>query len=312
MSLVSIIIPVYYNEQSLPLLVERLSAVADLCQTHQFEFIFVDDGSGDNSLKVLLDLAQRSKRVRVIRLSRNFGSSAAILAGLSHSRGDCAGFLAADLQDPPETIPEMIRAWEEGAEVVLAVRRDRNGDPWLSRLFSNLFNRLFKTLVFSDFSPQGIGFFLIDRRVVDVLVQCDEKNSHIRALVLWAGFRRAVVLYDRAKRQYGRSRWTFGKKVKYFIDAFASFSYLPIRLSSAVGLVFALLGGLYAMVVITLRLTGGIPIEGWTALMVVVLVASGIQMLMLGIFGEYLWRNLEAARRRPTFIIASLTNFEGD
>ncbi len=312
MALISVIIPVYYNEQSLPVLSDRLCIVAGQHPSHEFEFIFVDDGSGDNSLAVLLRLAQQSRKVRVIRLSRNFGSNAAILAGLSHARGDCGAFLAADLQDPPETLHEMIHAWESGAEVILAVRRDRAGDSWITRLFADWFNWLFKVLVFKDFSPQGIGFFLIDRRVIDVLVQCNEKNSHIMALILWTGFSRAVVLYDRAKRQHGRSRWTLGKKVKYFADAFAAFSYLPIRLSSATGIIFSILGGLYAVVVVILRLGGNIPIQGWTALMVVVLIISGIQLLMLGIIGEYLWRNLDATRRRPPFIIASLTNFENN
>lgn len=187
-------------------------------------------------------LAQRDPRVRAIRLSRNFGSEAAILAGFSQARGDCAAFIAADLQDPPETLNEMIGAWRGGAEVVLAVRRDRHGDPVATRLFACIFNWLFNLLVFRDFSPQGVGFFLIDRRVLDVITRASEKNAHIIGLVLWTGFRRAIVEYDRVEREHGKSRWTVGKKIKHFLEAFIAFSYLPLRIASTVGILLALAG----------------------------------------------------------------------
>lgn len=306
MALISIVVPVYYNEGSLPLLLERLQQIAANESAHAFEFIFVDDGSGDNSFGVLQQLARQDERVRVLRLSRNFGSNAAILAGLTYARGDSAAFLAADLQDPPETLPAMIEAWEQGAAVVLAVRRGGRGDPLLTRVFARFFNWLFKVLVFNDMSPHGIGFFLIDRRVVDVLVQCQEKNSHIMALLLWAGFKRAVIEYDRAERQHGKSRWTFSKKVKYFIDAFAAFSYLPLRISSTLGILFSFAGAVYAMIVLAERLLGNIPVQGFTALMIVVLVTAGVQLLILGILGEYLWRTLDATRHRPPFIVAEV------
>ncbi|MGB8645937.1 MAG: glycosyltransferase family 2 protein [Anaerolineae bacterium] len=308
MSFISIVIPVYFNEQSLPLLLERLDALASAQSADQFEFIFVDDGSGDNSLAVLSRLAEQDKRVRVVRLSRNFGSNAAILAGLSYARGDCAAFIAADLQDPPEQLPEMIRLWKGGAEVVLAVRKDRRGDPFLTRVFAMAFNTAFATFVFKGMSPQGVGFFLIDRRVVDVVVETAEKNAHLIGLILWSGFRRAVVEYDRVERQHGRSRWTFGKKLNYFVDAFVAFTYLPLRISSALGVLLSIAGAIYAAIVLVARLMGNIPVEGWTALMIVVLLASGTQLLMLGVIGEYLWRNLDATRRRPPFIVASLLN----
>lgn len=309
MALIAVVVPVYFNEQSLPLLLQRLDAVAAQHPADEFEFIFVDDGSGDNSYAVMQDLARQDARVRALRLSRNFGSNAAILAGLSRARGDCAAFIAADLQDPPESLPAMIGAWKNDAQVVLAVRRNRRGDPMLTRVFAALFNRLFQSLVFSDMSPHGIGFFLIDRKVIDVLIRCDEKNSHIMALILWTGFRRAVVEYDRAERAYGKSRWTLSKKIKYFIDAFAAFSYLPLRVSSVLGFALSLAGMVYALIVLAERLTGNIPVQGFAALMIVVLLTSGVQLLILGILGEYLWRNLDATRKRPPFIIADDTAY---
>lgn len=304
MALISVVVPVYFNEPSLTLLLERLNQVAAQQPDDEFEFIFIDDGSGDNSFAVMQELARQDVRVRAMRLSRNFGSNAAILAGLTHARGDCAAFVAADLQDPPETLPAMIAAWKNRYPVVLAVRRDRRGDPLLTRVFAAFFNRLFQSLVFSDMSPHGIGFFLIDRKVIDVVVECNEKNSHIMAQILWTGFRRAVVEYDRAEREHGKSRWTLGKKIKYFIDAFASFSYLPLRVSSVLGIALSLLGTLYALFVLAERLMGNIPVQGFAALMVVVLLTSGVQLLILGILGEYLWRNLDATRKRPPFIVA--------
>ncbi len=307
MALVSIVIPVYYNAASLPALAERLAAFAASEPSHRFEFIYVDDGSGDNSFEVLKGLAERDARVRVVKLARNFGSNTAILAGMTYATGDCVGFIAADLQDPPETLAEMIALWEAGTKVVFAARRDRHGDPRTTRLFASLFNWLFKKLVFDGFSPQGIGFFLVDRQVVDLLVRCNEKNAHLIGLILWSGYRYEVIEYDRVGREHGTSRWTFRKKFKYFIDAFAAFSYLPLRLASALGLLLAGVGGLYATIVIAVRLLNQTPVPGWTALMVVVLLTSGAQLLILGILGEYLWRNFDATRTRPLFIVDSVS-----
>ena len=303
MTLVSIVIPVYYNAASLVALHQRLEQLAQTENGCAFEFIYVDDGSGDDSYAILRRLAQSDDRVRVIKLTRNFGSNTAILAGLAHARGQAQAFIAADLQDPPEMLSEMLRRWENGAKVVLAVRRDRAGDPWGTRLFAGLFNWLFEKLVFPGHSPQGIGFFLVDRQVAQTLVQAEERNPHLTGLLLWTGFPSEQVTYDRLERPHGRSRWTFRKKFKFFIDAFAAFSYLPLRLASALGFLLAFLGGLYALLVIALRLFGAIPIQGWTALIVVVLLLSGMQLLILGILGEYLWRTLDASRRRPLFIV---------
>lgn len=306
MALISIVVPVYGNAPSLPLLAERLHALAATLADHQFEFIYVDDGSDDDSFEVLARLAAQDPRVRVVKLARNFGSNMAILAGMTYARGNCVAFIAADLQDPPEALAEMTRLWEAGNKVVLAVRRDRSGDPWSTRVAASVFNWLFEKLIFSGFSPQGIGFFLVDRQVVDALIECREKNTHLIGLILWTGFPYVAVEYDRGEREHGKSRWTLKKKIKYFVDAFAAFSYLPLRLASVLGLVLAAIGGLYAVIVIASRLLNQVPVPGWTALMVVVLLASGAQLLILGIMGEYLWRSLDASRSRPLFIVETM------
>jgi len=308
MPLVSIVIPVYYNATSLSALAERLAEIAAINSRHEFEFIYVDDGSGDNSFAVLTQLAKHDDRIKVVRLARNFGSNTAILAGMTYASGDCVGFIAADLQDPPEILPEMIDQWESGHKVVLAVRKDRKGDPWLTRLFANMFNWLFKKFVFNDFSPQGVGFFLIDRQVAEVLVACNEKNAHLIGLIIWSGYHYTLVEYDRIERQYGTSRWTFGKKFKFFIDAFTAFSYLPLRIASSLGILTAFIGVIYAIIIIWGRLADKIPVPGWSALTVVVLLVSGIQLVILGVIGEYLWRNFDATRRRPLFTVDTVVH----
>ncbi len=306
MSLISVVVPVFHNAESLPELKDRLAAAAETAQG-EFEFVFVNDGSGDDSLVVLEGLANRDDRVKVISLSRNFGSNAAMLAGLTYARGECAVIISADLQDPPELIPKMVSLWREGKEVVLAARRGRD-DPLMSILLARAFNWLFRRLVFADFPPQGFDFMLIDRKVVDVLVGLKEINSYIFGQTMWVGFERAVIHYDRAARPHGRSRWTTAKKVKYFIDAFAAFSSFPLRIASMLGILMALAGLIYAGVIIILKVTNNIPVTGWASLTIVVLLASGTQLILLGVMGEYLWRTLDAARGRPPFIVSRTLN----
>ena len=309
MTLVSIVVPVYFNAETLPALVARLRDVAAGLPALDFELLFVDDGSGDDSFGVLRREADADPRVRALRLSRNFGSNAAILAGLSHARGDCCVVIAADLQDPPELIPELVRNWQDGAEVVLAARRDRD-DPFPSKLFAALFNRLFRKLVFPDFPPNGFDFLLVSGRVARLLVEMAERNSYIFGQVMWVGFERRVVYYDRAARAGGQSRWTMTRKIKYFIDAFTAFSYVPVRAASALGVLLAVTGFLYAVVVAVFRLLGLIQEPGFSAVMVAVLILSGAQLVVTGLIGEYLWRVLEETRRRPAFVVASTLNLE--
>jgi glycosyltransferase involved in cell wall biosynthesis len=304
----SVVVPVYNNALHLPELLDRLRKSCALAPELEAELIFVDDGSRDHSFAVLCELAKTEPRMRASHLSRNFGSNAAILAGLQQASGDAVAVIAADLQDPPELIPEMVARWVQGAEVVLAARRGRE-DPMATRLFAGVFNRLFRALVFRDFPRDGFDFVLLDRKVVAALAAMPEKHSYLFGQILWLGFRRDLLYYDRARRADGQSGWTFWRKVKYFIDAFTAFSYLPVRFASVAGFVLALLGFGYAAFVIAMRLTGHIPERGFSALMVVVLVASGTQLLVTGIMGEYLWRVLEEVRPRPPFVVDRIVHF---
>jgi glycosyltransferase involved in cell wall biosynthesis len=307
--LLSVVVPVYQNALHLPDLLTRLSAACGSVPGMQTELVFVDDRSRDDSFAVLRRLVAGEPRMRVVRLSRNFGSNAAILAGLHHAQGDVVVVITADLQDPPELIPEMIARWKDGHEVVLASRRNRE-DPAATRLFAGVFNRLFRTFVFRDFPADGFDFVALDRKVVARLVAMPEKNSYLFGQILWLGFTRAVIPYDRAPRAGGTSAWTFWRKVKYFIDAFTAFSYLPVRFASVAGFLLAILGFFYAAFVVLMRVTGHIPERGFSALMVVVLVASGTQLLVTGIMGEYLWRVLEEVRPRPAFVVDETLNLQ--
>jgi polyisoprenyl-phosphate glycosyltransferase len=307
MSLLSIVVPVYHNATSLPDLLVELQKVADKNPDDTFEFIFVDDGSGDNSFEILNTLAQTESRMRVIKLSRNFGSNPAIMAGLSQAKGDAVAAIAADLQDPPALIHDMIQLWHDGKKVIIAAREDRE-DPFPTSLLSDTFYKLFRRYAINTMPERGFDFFLIDQQVCQLINDIQENNAYLMGLILWLGFDPHVLQYSRQAREekYGQSMWTLTKKLKYFVDSFVAFSYFPIRMASGLGLLFSVLGLLYAGWVIVARLFLGIEAEGWASLMVVVLIAAGVQMLILGIIGEYMWRNLDETRRRPRFIIEKI------
>ena len=308
MALISITIPSYNEEENLPVLYERLKHVAEALE-HTFEFIFVDDGSSDGSFQFLEDLARKDSRVKVIKFSRNFGSHAACLAGLAKATGDACTFLSADLQDPPEMIATLISEWAKGYEVVFGIREWGKES---SRLFQKIYYKAVRRFALRNMPETGTDVFLIDRKVVDTVVSIREKNTSIFGLILWSGFKQTIVQYRKGMRQKGISKWTLGKKIKLFIDTFVSFSYIPLRLISVVGIMLAFMGFLYAFFIVFNRLFFSVPVEGWASLMVVLLVVSGTQLVFLGVLGEYLWRNFDETRKRPAFIIDRMIGFNTD
>lgn len=311
MSLFSIVVPVYHNASSLGDLLAALQVVAEKNPQDDFEFIFVDDGSADGSFAVLQRLANNEPRMKIVKLSRNFGSNPAIMAGMSQAGGDAVAAIAADLQDPPALLHDMIELWRGDHKVVIAARRGRQ-DPVPTSLLSDAFYRLFRRYAIKTMPERGFDFFLIDWQVCALINDIQENNAYLMGLILWLGFDPYVLYYDRKarKQEYGQSMWSLKRKLKYFVDSFVAFSYFPIRLASALGVVFSLLGLLYALWVIYARLALGIEAEGWASLMIVVLIAAGVQMLILGIVGEYLWRSLDETRRRPRFIIEKIIENE--
>lgn len=304
MPLISIVVPVYHNAASLPDLLAAFQQLAQRNPDDTFEFIFVDDGSKDNSLAVLLELAQSDNRIRILKLSRNFGSNPAIMAGMSQTKGDAVAVIAADLQDPPELIHDMLARWRDGKKVILAARQERD-DPGITSLMADAFYALFRRFAIKTMPQRGFDFFVIDRQVCDLVNHIQENNAYLMGLILWLGFEQDVIFYRRREREkrYGTSMWTLAKKLKYFVDSFVAFSYFPVRAASVIGLLTSIVGMMYALFLLLRRLTVVEEIPGWTSLMVVVLVVGGLQMVIMGILGEYMWRNLDETRRRPRFII---------
>lgn len=302
-ALMSIVVPVYYNALNLPETVPQLLALDGRVEGVGVELVFVDDGSEDDSITVLREFQRaHPDRIRVVKLTRNFGSMAAIQAGLTVARGDCVGMIAADLQDPPELFLEMLAHWRAGSKAVFAVRADRE-DSVTERLFANAYYALIRRFALAGYPEGGFDFFLIDRQVVGDIIRIGEKNTNLMSLIFWLGYRPVMLPYVRRARTRGKSRWTLSKKVKLFIDSFVAFSYVPIRFLSATGLLVATTAFLYGAYVFVAWLVNGIPVRGFAPLIIVLALTAGIQMTMLGVLGEYLWRTLDETRRRPGFVI---------
>jgi dolichol-phosphate mannosyltransferase len=301
MPTISLITAFLNEETNLPLLRERATAVLKESGL-DYEIVLVDDHSTDNSPALAKAWAQDDRNVHYIRLSRNCGSHAALSAGLAKCTGDCAVLLAADLQDPPEMIPQLVERWRAGFEVVWATRSDRKGEAWHTKLFGELYFAMMRRFALPDLPKKGADFLLMDRKVIDVYNQIPEKNTSFLAMILWLGFRQTSIEYVKQARHSGSTKWNLSKKIKLLIDSMVSFSYAPIRLASLSGVLISLLGFIYAVVVIVNAFCG-VPVQGWSSLMVVVLMLGGFQLLILGIFGEYLWRAFDEARGRPRYII---------
>ena len=301
--LLSIVIPVFNEEAVLPALVERLCPFMDLLPPLQVEVVFADDHSSDRSPDLLKEICGSDPRFRYARLAKNSGSHIAILAGLAQARGECSVFLAADLQDPPELIPQMLDQWRRGDQIVWAVRKEREGISKVDLFLSNAFYRLLNLMGEVSLPPRGSDFALLDRKVVDALLESTASHPSVIGEIARLGFTQAQIAYTKEKRAAGATKWTLRKKLTAFADAFVSFSYAPLRAMSYLGMLFSLLGFCYAFLVVVLRLTTRTPVQGWSSLIVVVLVLGGVQMMMLGVLGEYLWRTLEAARQRPIYFL---------
>lgn len=267
-----------------------------------YEIVFTDDGSGDNSFEIMEQIRAMDPNVKCVKLSRNFGEHAALLAGLSVCTGDCAVTKQADLQEDSEIILEMYESWKMGNKVVLAVRSDRD-EPALKKFFASLYYAIIHKCVDKNMPVGGCDCYLIDRKVIEVLKLLDEKNSSLTMQVLWSGFRTDHIYFHRRDREVGTSRWTLAKKVKLAMDSMMSFSYFPIRFISGVGFVFFLISIVWILEVIYEAVAIGTPIRGWASLMCLILFSSGMIMVMLGMIGEYIWRTLDASRNRPPFII---------
>jgi polyisoprenyl-phosphate glycosyltransferase len=299
----SIVVPVYFNADSLPPLFEKLLGIEQqLAGTGMaLELIFVDDGSGDTSLDELLHIKKVRPDTKIIKLTRNFGAVHASKCGFQFVTGDCFMILAADLQDPPELILEMVGKWRAGSKFTICERMSRE-DPLVSKLYSAVFYWLLHKLVISDYPEGGYDMALMDKSLLPHIAN-SSKNLYTPLLAYWLGFKPEIIRYHRAKREHGKSRWTFNKKFKAFLDVMLGFSVTPIRLISAFGIVIAILSFTYGASVVVNAILGNVPVAGFASLAALITFLLGLIIVMLGMIGEYLWRVFDEINKRPEVVI---------
>lgn len=297
----SVVIPIFNEEETLEALYERLSpALVALGET--FEVLFVNDGSRDGSERLLREFHQRDPRFKSIHFSRNFGHQTAITCGYDYARGSAVIAMDGDLQDPPEVLAGLVERWREGYEVVYAVRQKRK-EGLLKRSSYKAFYWLLHKVSYLDIPLDSGDFSLIDRRVIDILGSMPERNRFVRGLRTWAGFRQVGFEYAREARYAGESKYNLAKLFKLAFDGLVSYSYVPLRLVSNVGLVVSATALAYMGYLLVARLFGGTPIEGWTSTVVIVLFLGGVQLLSLGVIGEYIGRIFEEVKQRPHYVV---------
>jgi len=298
----SIIAPIFNEIESLPELYRRVSATMDQVG-EPWELILVDDGCTDGSTDKILELAEKDKRIRPLIFARNFGHQIAVTAGWDHAHGEAVVIIDADLQDPPEIIPDLIAKWKEGYEVVYAIRSEREGETWFKKLTASLFYRLIYRITDVKIPLDTGDFRLLDRKVVDVLKTMRERHRFPRGMAAWVGFKQVGVEYKRAVRFAGQTKYPFKKMLKLALNAITGFSYFPLQLASYVGFLSAGVSIVAIPVVIILRLTGSQAFTGQASTLLAVLFLGGVQLISLGILGEYIGRLYDEAKGRPLYII---------
>jgi len=298
----SLVVPVYNEEEGIRAFHARASAVMKTLPELDYEIIYVDDGCKDQSFEIMEEFAAADDKVRVVKLSRNFGHQIAITAGLDHARGDAIVFIDADLQDPPEVILEMVARWREGFDVVYGQRRRREGESAFKLATASVFYRMLRALASIDIPPDVGDFRLISSRVAQELRALREKDRYIRGLVSWVGFRQTAVVYDRDERVAGVTKYPLRKMIKFALDGLTSFSTAPLRVATWMGYAASFLAFLYLLVVFV-QVLMGITVDGWASIMVVALFMGGVQLICLGILGEYIGRVFNEVKPRPIYIV---------
>ncbi len=312
-SLVSIVSPVYQEEEGIEEFHRRLVASMEgIDDDLAFEVVYVNDGSKDRSLDLLEKIAADDDRVRVVDLSRNFGHQVALSAGVDHARGDAVVVIDSDLQDPPEVIPEMIQRWRDGFKVVYGVRTSRAGETRFKLLTSKIYYGLMDRISEVPLPRQAGDFRLLDRKVVDVLDQMPERNRYVRGMVAWVGFPQCAVEYERDARFAGSTNYTLGRMVRLALDGLTSFSDRPLRLATQLGvIVMALSFAVAAWTIVASLFDLGTSSRGWSSLMAVVLLLGGVQLLCIGVLGEYVGRVYRETKGRPLYVVNEVIGPEG-
>jgi polyisoprenyl-phosphate glycosyltransferase len=306
----SVVVPVHNEEAVLQPFFTRLLSTLEAAAVKSFEIICVNDGSSDRSLEFLREMNQRLPAVKIISLSRNFGKDVAISAGFDYASGAAVIPIDADLQDPPELIGPMMAKWREGFDVVYATRRRRDGDSWLKRTAARSFYYLFDRITDIPIPHDTGDFRLLDRRVVDVLIRLPERTRFMKGLFAWVGFRQAALEFDREERAAGETKWSYWRLWNFALDAVTSFSSMPLKVWSYLGLIISIFAFLFALFLAALKIIRGIDVPGYASLMVAVLFFGGVQLISLGIIGEYLARMYNEIKGRPLYLVRDQWGFK--
>lgn len=305
----SVVIPVYDEAEILPMLYDRLRTVLDGLDGN-WELILVDDGSRDGSYALMVELHGRDPRVRVLRFSRNFGHQVALTAGLDRALGEAVITMDGDLQHPPETIPELVARWLEGHEIVYGVMSARAGETWFKRTTSTAFYRLLRRLTNVEMPAAAGDFRLIDRKALEAFRALRESNRYVRGMFSWIGFRQIGVPYVCAERPGGRSKYTPRRMLKLASDAIVGFSTLPLRLALNLGFVVSVLSIVFGLSALATKLAGGFSVPGWASIMILVGLVGGIQLIVIGVIGEYIGRIYDEVKQRPLYLVSASHGFD--
>ena len=301
--LITILVPAYNEQDVLSMLYERLSKIMDSNTNYNFEILFVNDGSKDKTLDIIKNMRLHDNRVCYLNLSRNYGKETAMIAGLDYSKGDTVIIIDADLQDPPELIPEMIKYWEQGYDDVYAKRRSRKGETWLKKFTSKMYYKTLQSVTKIEIQKDTGDFRLLDRRCVEALKQIRESQRYTKGLFSWIGYNKKEILYDRDPRAAGQTKWNYKKLIDLSIDGLTSFTTAPLRWSAIIGILISIIGFIYMLTIIIKTIISGVDVPGYASTMVVILFIGGIQLIFLGVIGEYLGRAFYETKNRPIYFV---------
>ncbi|HDX9639357.1 MULTISPECIES: glycosyltransferase family 2 protein [Bacillus] len=307
--LISVVVPMYFEEEVAQECYNRLKSVM-LQNDINYEFVFVNDGSTDRTMEILSEIAANDYRTKIVNFARNFGHQVAVTAGIAAAKGDAIVIIDADLQDPPEVIPELIAKWEEGYEVVYAKRKQRKGETWFKLLTAKYFYKFLNYMSDIDIPKDTGDFRIIDRKVADVFNQMTERNRFIRGMMSWVGFRQTYVEYERDERFAGETKYPLKKMIKFASDGIIAFSTKPLRIVMTLGLLSVLVSIIVLLYTITVKIIGSGTQTGWASIMVAITFFSGIQLLGLGIVGQYIARIYDESKNRPIYIVKETINIE--
>jgi len=303
MKKISVIIPTYNEEETLPILYERFNKLMNSMLNYEFELLFVNDGSKDKTIDIIKNMREKDNRINYVDFSRNFGKEIAMIAGLDYATGDCVIFIDADLQDPPELIPELVKYWEEGYDDVYAKRKSRKGESWLKKFTSKMYYKILQNLTQVEIQKDTGDFRLLDRRCVNALKKLRESQRNTKSMFSWIGYKKKEVLYDRDPRIAGKTKWNYRRLIDLAIDGITSFTTSPLRLSTFIAIPTFIMLFIYFIYVIVKSIVVNTPIQAFQAIILLILFFSGIQILLFGIIGEYLGRIFKETKNRPLYLV---------